>query len=512
MGLPSKRAKLVAATRRLASRFGNLRHLMRDRSGNVAMMFVFLAMPLCGAIGLAVDMGRVYHVAMHTQGALNSAALAAGRVAQLEKTDTLNKASKSASAYYDQAKPSDVVATSIQFSPNSQQTEFTVTATSWVRTPFLGVLKFIASHEPPNDAPSACAGNYFGCVKLVSKATAQICLNCSDVGGGNADDGTNLEIAMMLDVTGSMSGQAILDLKAAAKDLIDIVVWGDQSKYTSRVALAPFAPAVNVGKYFTQITGKSDQDDNDGSSSKNIHYPSSCFKSSGALKTSCSGDSSYNAPKYIAKYATCVVERTGTNQFTDAAPAGASTYLPTWNDATVSMATTCTPTNQIVPLTKDTTVLKNTIDGFAANGTTAGQLGTAFAWYLLSPNWNTVWPTESQVTAYGTPKVKKIAVLMTDGTYNTLQGKSYSDTSAQATTATDNALSLCTAMKKNLSSSDPNIEIYTVGFNLDTTTSKNLMKSCASAADHYYETSSGDGLKAAFRDIALKISKLRLTN
>ena len=35
-------------------------------------------------------------------------------------------------------------------------------------------------------------------------------------------------------------------------------------------------------------------------------------------------------------------------------------------------------------------------------------------------------------------------------------------------------------MKKNLSSSDPNIEIYTVGFQLTTTASKNLMKGCAS--------------------------------
>ncbi len=56
------------------------------------------------------------------------------------------------------------------------------------------------------------------------------------------------------------------------------------------------------------------------------------------------------------------------------------------------------------------------------------------------------------------------------------------------------------------------IEIYTVGFQLTTTASKNLLKGCATTADHYYETSSGDGLKAAFRDIALKISRLRLTN
>ena len=134
--------------------------LRRDKSGNVAMMFALLVIPLTGAIGLAVDMGRVYHVAMHTQGALDAAALAAGRVAQVEKTDTLNKASKSASAYFDQAKPTDVVQTSIVFAPNTQQTEFTVTATSWVRTPFLSVLKLIAPGSAGSDAPPGCKDSY----------------------------------------------------------------------------------------------------------------------------------------------------------------------------------------------------------------------------------------------------------------------------------------------------------------------------------------------------------------
>ena len=39
-----------------------------------------------------------------------------------------------------------------------------------------------------------------------------------------------------------------------------------------------------------------------------------------------------------------------------------------------------------------------------------------------------------------------------------------------------------------------------------------MLKNCATNPGHYYETTSGDGLKAAFRDIALKISRLRLTN
>jgi Flp pilus assembly protein TadG len=490
-----------------------MRRLWREKSGNVGVMFALLVIPLTGAIGLAIDMGRVYHVALHTQGALDAAALAAGRVAQVEKTDTINKADKAASAYFDQSKPTDVVQTSIAFSPNAQQTEFTVTATSWVRTPFLSVLNLFNYLGSAEDAPPACKGNYYACTKVTSTATAQICLNCSDVGGGNADDGTNLEISMMLDLTGSMAGDKIVDLQAAAKDLIDIVVWGDQSKYTSKVALAPFAPAVNVGEFFTKITGKSDREDNDGSSKKNIHYPSTCIKSSGTVKNSCATDSKYNHPQYIAKYAPCVVERTdASSQYTDATPKDDSTYLPTWNDAQDTMSTTCNPSIAVVPLTSDRTKLKDTIDSFKVSGSTAGQLGTAFAWYLLSPNWSAVWPPESAPTPYGTAKVKKIAILMTDGEYNTLQGEQYSDGSKQATTALNHAKSLCAAMKKSTASSDPNIEVYTVGFKLDSSAAKAMLKNCATSDDHYYQTSSGDGLKAAFRDIALKISRLRLTN
>jgi Flp pilus assembly protein TadG len=503
------------------------RRFRRATSGNVAMMFALVAVPLTGAIGLAVDMGRIYHVALDTQGALDAAALAAGRAAQVDKSGTLTKASAAAGVYFDQAKPKDVVVANINFAPNDQQTEFTVTATSWVSTPFLSVLHLFGPKSSPADAPAACQGNYYACTKIVTTATAQICLNCGQ------NDGTNLEISMMLDLTGSMSGDKIVDLKAAAKDLIDIVIWEDQSKWTSKVALSPFAPAVNVGPYFTKITGAEDREDNDGKSNLNIHYPDTCFTKKG--KNTCSS-SDYNDVLHIAKYAKCVVERgdnklndvtSGTNphKYTDTAPdpADKKTLLPAWNAArdngftgentiTEEMSTACNPTATVVPLTSDRQKLKDTIDKFGTSGSTAGQIGTAFAWYLLSPNWADVWPVESTPTPYGTPKTKKIAVLMTDGEYNTLQGKQYSDGSAQATTALNHAKSLCAAMKKNALVSDPNIEVFTVGFKLTTAASKSMLKNCATDANHYYETSTGDALKAAFRDIALRISKLRLTN
>jgi len=51
-----------------------------------------LVIPLTAVVGLAVDFGRAYSVKSQTQQALDAAALAGGRVSQVEKTDTVNKA------------------------------------------------------------------------------------------------------------------------------------------------------------------------------------------------------------------------------------------------------------------------------------------------------------------------------------------------------------------------------------------------------------------------------------
>ncbi len=38
---------------------------------------------------------------------------------------------------------------------------------------------------------------------------------------------------------------------------------------------------------------------------------------------------------------------------------------------------------------------------------------------MISPNFSYLWPTASQPAAYGTPKLFKIVILMTDGEFNT---------------------------------------------------------------------------------------------
>ena len=70
-----------------------------------------------------------------------------------------------------------------------------------------------------------------------------------------ARSSTNLEVSIVLDITGSMAGTKLTDLKSAAKDLIDLVVSDTQTPYYSKAALVPFSLGVNVGSYAANVRG-----------------------------------------------------------------------------------------------------------------------------------------------------------------------------------------------------------------------------------------------------------------
>ena len=278
---------------------------------------------------------------------------------------------------------------------------------------------------------------------------------------------------MMLDVTGSMCGSYPYDctsatkldtMKEAAKDLINIVVWQDQSAFSSRVALIPFSEHVNVGNaYFSAITGTS---------------PGGSFDSR-----------------------TCVRERTNSNRYQPRQPNSNNGYFTHFSQS----SGTCKPTATIMPLTSDKAALMAHVDSFTGKGGTAGHLGTQFAWYTLHPGWGGVWGSQSKGLPYsmtqdlnehGKPKLYKIAVLMTDGEYN----REYSGDSS-ATQARE----FCTNMKSR------GIIVYTVGFEIGTSGSAyDTMQDCASSPEHFYNDSNGEQLRVAFRDIAMQVSTLRL--
>ncbi len=376
----------------------------RSRDGAISPMFGLLIAQLIALLGLAVDFGRIVTVRYQVQAAVDAAALAGARAAQLATTqDPVEAATEAATVFYNQSVPPDYGSSEFSVTPNRTASEFQVSATYWVPTPFLSVMSMLDPRGGEADAPAACQASAYSCVQLTTQATAL--LATSGTGG------TAVEVSMMLDVTGSMAesdgsgGTKIDTLQLAAKDAVDILIPDDPSAHV-RIALAPFAAGLNAGTYASAVTGLA------ATSGRNKLIP-------------------------------CVVERIGANAYTDAVPSAANGWIGSYSASNppsgsrytgelgsndYSRAGTCTSSAPnlaaaIVPLTSDKTTLKTTIDALQANGGTAGQIGTAWAWYLLSPNWSTIWPADSLPGSYatlnefdknGNPMLRKIAILMTD--------------------------------------------------------------------------------------------------
>jgi hypothetical protein len=188
----------------------------------------------------------------------------------------------------------------------------------------------------------------------------------------------------------------------------------------------------------------------------------------------------------------------------------------TSNSTTVSGAKkgVCVVPSPVQPLTSDKTTLLNAISNLQAGGGTAGHLGAAWVWYTLSPNWNSLWSSNG-AAAYGSTNLQKIAILMTDGEYNTQYSSAGISVDQNHTSScpddtngcsTAQALSLCSAMKAK------GIVVYTVGFGIGSNqTAVNTLTQCATDSTKFYNAADGTQLQRAFRDIVIKLSSLYLS-
>ena len=357
----------------------------------------------------------------------------------------------------------------ISFAVSSDGMSLTASGTAFIKTPFLQLaniakLPLISNGQQPI-------------------AQAQLAV------GGNG--GQSLEVAMMLDITGSMAGQKLTDLQTSATDLINILVWTDQSQYTSKVSIVPFTEDIRLPTT-TAINA-----------ARGTNLPTIERRSAGQPTTCRTAWWNARARRNIR----------------DAAPATGQYVMGhyTSNNTTVNgnKKGVCVVQSPVLPLTSDKTSLLAAVNGLTAGGGTAGHLGTAWAWYTLSPNWASLWPSASQPAAYGTANLQKIAILMTDGDYNTQYNSSgigvdqnYVGSCPDAANGCSGAqaLSQCAAMKA------AGITIYTVGFTIPSsdTTAINLLTQCASDPSMFYSAADGTQLQQAFRDIAIKLSSLYL--
>ena len=449
-----------------------LRCLQDDERGAILIYFTVALFALLPVAGAAMDLGHVFLVKQKLTNAIDSAVLAVGRRNNLTSDQATALVESMIRARYAGSLKSLVV--------SNAATQVNVTAQVTVPMTFMQVL----NTQSVDVTVSASAVRPHG----------------------------KLEIALVLDQTGSMAGQKIANLKLAAKDLIDIVIWDNQTDdYYSKVAIVPYAAGVNVGTYAPSVRGP---------------IASGCFL------FLCDLFDFPNAAGGLSRHSisTCVSERTGPQAFTDAAPSllGLLNLVGPNYPPPPSANNPC-PSNSITPLTNNKTELKHQIDLLQAAGGTAGHIGLAWGWYLLSPSWGNLWPPASRPAPYsdlallnarGDPLLRKIVILMTDGEFNTAycQGVISNDSTNGSASNRINcnapngssfyqSESLCTNAKAT------GLIVYTIGFNLSSNQSvNNLMTRCATDPQHAFLASTGDELRQVFRDIATRIASLRLTN
>ena len=198
---------------------------LKSSSGNVALYFGLAALPLTVLVGSAVDLARANNAKQHVREALDLAVLA-----------TATDMTRGATEEEAKATGERVFADNI----NS-----------------IGVK---ASCQTPTITPDPATN------EITGRADCTMPLTFAAVIGRDAMDldpeaaatyGGKVEVALMLDVSGSMRGQRLTDLKVAANSLIDTLIpvsgAGD-----ARISLAPYSTSVNAGTYGDVATGITD--------------------------------------------------------------------------------------------------------------------------------------------------------------------------------------------------------------------------------------------------------------
>ncbi|CAN1722695.1 VWA domain-containing protein [Hyphomicrobium sp. 1Nfss2.1] len=495
----------------------SLRRFRDDEGGNVAIIMGLTIVVLMLSIGAAVDVGRWLHARNQTLSAIDAAVLAGGRTLQL--TGDKDAAVDAATNYYNENVKSrlPVMNDTIAFTVADNGLGLSASGNAYIDTPFL---QFATVDKLP----------------LISLAQTKFGSQLGMKAG-------QTEISMMLDVTGSMCMPCtkLADLKTSAQKLVDIVTQANQNQEDkTTIAIVPFSEDIRLpsSSVYAAATG---------------NPPKVLMVKSGSTQTL------YNRAE------SCVVERMTSDRYTDTEPSADNYVMPhreevaaiSTSDGTVvidgkssartgevvtiswkrntklstsqknallaaanSYADCTVPSSGTVqPLTSDTTVLSNKISNLTATGGTAGHLGTAWAWYTLSPEWNTLWESENQARDYssGTGKnsVKKVAILMTDGDYNTqyddngvLANYGYTSSCPQAANgcSAKQALELCENMKAK------GVEVWTVGFDVSKSSlAAQTLKACATDETKYYNAEDGLQLQSAFTDIAVKLTTVYLS-
>lgn len=431
------------------------RAFLDDRRGNFAILFGITSMVLVSAAGMALDYSRLSSAKVRLNQAVDAAVLSTTRnitLGNISEDDAEEVVRSYVLANIDEGEiagePVQITKVLVDSSAKTLEIEASI------RVPMTLTKVFGQSDRT-----------------VITGAKSQF-------------SNTKIEVAMALDITGSMgdpiagtSTTRIAALKSAATLGVEKLLDANQASERVRIGLVPYARSVDASPVIDKI-------------------------------------------ETTAPTAGCVIERTGPQAHTDAF---ASPLHPV--GAALIPGAHC-PRSEILPMTASEDALLDHIDDLSTGGWTAGHIAVAWTQYMLSSNWNAAWPNGSDVVADGTLNNRKVAIIMTDGQFNTFDSSSHDPSSGPAKTLSrEAALATCSAMKAR------NITVYTIAFIADsddgaasaielmedcaTPESAQVVGSCTALGEEdrtfFFRATDQQELEDAFTAIADDITCVRLT-
>lgn len=371
----------------------------RNRDGGVSPMLAIAALPLFGAVGAAIDYGRIASFRTEMQSALDATALMLSKEAQgMSGADIGTKASAYFTALFTNPQATNVQITQQFSSPQAGNFSLKITGSATANTIF---------------------ANLFGQSSVTFSASTEVLWGIK-----------KLNLALVLDNTGSMSQNGkMTNLKTAAHNLLTTLQKAAKQPGDVQVAIVPFATDVNVG---TNYVNASWIDWTDWEAANGT-----CSKSTYTSQSSCVANGKIWTPKARSQWNGCVYDRDQNNDIAATVPvAGSPATLFRAHQASACPVA-------MMPLGYDWTALNNKVDAMTPTGNTNVTIGLAWGFQLLSP----VAPFNAPAPA---PDLDKVIVILTDGT-NTQNRWSSSESAIDARTS-----KVCDNIKA------ANIRVYTV--------------------------------------------------
>jgi Flp pilus assembly protein TadG len=458
--------------------FQNLWRFLKHSGGNTAMMMALAAIPLCLAVGVAVDYSRATNAKSAIQAATDAAALAAVKNLNLSKSDI-----------------EEIVAQYL--------------AANGIDKAVAHLNEVTVEHDKKTGTVS---------VRVVGSLDTSLMqlagIQGMDIGGYSEVQagGNALEVALVLDNTFSMSASGrMAALKTASHAMLDELFTNSGSGTDIKVSIVPFSDYVNVGMSNRNASWISVPSDYSETLPAYLWTKSNCRQVpvdgvASVTTESCDWTRGPQTGTYIKAYTWegCVGSRgdlldTKIDQLSITYPGLLDNSQEGWDNVVCG--------REVTPLTANKSTLSADIDAMQPLGETYIPVGLLWGWNMIDSNV----PFAEAKTSAEMENVRgsKVIILMTDGD-NTLKPQypwhlDNPEDPSWGTVANQKTAELCKNIK------NAGISIYTVSLNVTAASSLDMLNDCASSPAMAFNADDNAALVSAFKDIAGQLAAIHIS-